>query len=194
MTGVFYLWLLLLNVMIAILRCTAIQLSNNATNPCLAHLTLATACCAAVVAAAQQWWRPPMGIACHNFQHDEQGCSPVSYKKCQIGGNLKGLAGLGGMGKQDVPIESGWCRSTGTGRVPVMEQSQHESASEALAIQAQGRPAQPPPPPTPSLHTLTPLILHTTHTCTPPSPLHSQPWPPHARPSSARPWYHPYLI
>ena len=43
------------------------------------------------------------------------------------------------MGKQGVPIESGWCRSTGTGRVPVMEQSEHESASEALVIQAQGR-------------------------------------------------------
>ena len=58
-------------------------------------------------------------------------------KKCQIG--EKGLAGLGGMGKQGVPIESGWCSSTGTGRVPVMEQSEHESASEALVIQAQGR-------------------------------------------------------
>jgi hypothetical protein len=46
----------------------------------------------------------------------------------------KGLAGLGEMGKQSVPIESGWCRSTGTGRVPVMEQSEHESASEALVI------------------------------------------------------------
>jgi hypothetical protein len=43
------------------------------------------------------------------------------------------------MGKQGVPIESGWCRSAGTGKVPVMEQSEHESASEALVIQAQGR-------------------------------------------------------
>ncbi len=40
------------------------------------------------------------------------------------------------MGKQGVPIESGWCMSTGTGRVPVMEQSEHESASEAQVIQA----------------------------------------------------------
>ncbi len=43
------------------------------------------------------------------------------------------------MGKQGIPIESGWCRSTGTGRVPVMDQAEYESASEALVIQAQGR-------------------------------------------------------
>jgi hypothetical protein len=110
---------------------------NNATNPCLVHLMLTAACCAAVVAAAQQWWWLPIGTACHNFQHAAPGCSPVNFKKCKIG--EMGLADLGGMGKQGVPIEFAWCRSTGTGRVPVMEQSEHESASEPLVIQAQGR-------------------------------------------------------
>ncbi len=42
------------------------------------------------------------------------------------------LASLGWMGKQGVAIESGCCRSTG--RVPVMEQSEYESANEALVI------------------------------------------------------------
>ncbi len=43
-----------------------------------------------------------------------------------------GLASLGGMGRQGilVAIESGCCKSTG--RVPVMEQSEYESANEAL--------------------------------------------------------------
>ncbi len=41
------------------------------------------------------------------------------------------------MGKQGVAIESGCCRTTG--RVPVMEQSEYESANEALVIQAQAQ-------------------------------------------------------
>ncbi len=45
------------------------------------------------------------------------------------------------MGKQGVAIESGCCRSTG--RVPVMELSEYESANDALVIQAQGRPFGP---------------------------------------------------
>jgi hypothetical protein len=40
------------------------------------------------------------------------------------------LASLGGMGKQGVAIKSGCCKSTG--RVPVIEQSEYESANEAL--------------------------------------------------------------
>jgi hypothetical protein len=40
------------------------------------------------------------------------------------------LASLGGMGKQGVAIESGCCKCTG--RVPVIEQSEYESANEAL--------------------------------------------------------------
>ncbi len=40
------------------------------------------------------------------------------------------LASLGGMGKQGVAIESGCCKSTG--RVPVMELTEYESANEAL--------------------------------------------------------------
>ncbi len=41
-----------------------------------------------------------------------------------------GLASLGWMGKQGVAIESGCCKSTG--RVPVIEQTEYESANEAL--------------------------------------------------------------
>jgi hypothetical protein len=41
------------------------------------------------------------------------------------------------MGKPGVRVESG-CY-TSTGRVPVMKQTEHESANEALVIQAQGR-------------------------------------------------------
>ncbi len=48
-----------------------------------------------------------------------------------------GLAGLVGTGKSGKAIESGSCRSTW--RVPVMKQSEHKSANDALVIQAQGR-------------------------------------------------------
>ncbi len=56
-------------------------------------------------------------------------------KKCQGRPDIGGLASLGWMGKQGVAIESGCCRSTG--RVPMMEQSEYESANEELVIQAQ---------------------------------------------------------
>jgi hypothetical protein len=51
----------------------------------------------------------------------------------------------------------------------------------------------------PSLHNLTPFVLHTTvietHMLPPPPPLPTHdPWPPRAMPSSAQPWYSPYLI
>jgi hypothetical protein len=57
---------------------------SNSTNPCLGHHALAAVCCAAVMAAAQQCWRPPIGTACHNFQHSAPHCSPVNWNKCQV--------------------------------------------------------------------------------------------------------------
>ncbi len=112
---------------------------NNITNSCLAHLALAAACCtrAAAVVAAQ--WHSMLQFSVSSAA--AQGCSPVNLKKCQGRPDIGRLASLGWMGKQGVAIESGCCRSTD--RVPVMEQSEYESANEALVIQAQGRPFGP---------------------------------------------------
>jgi hypothetical protein len=71
----------------------------------------------------------------HIFSACDAGLQPSEPKP----NASAGLAGLGGMGKPGVPIESGCCRSTD--RVPVMKQCEHwhESANEALVVQAQGR-------------------------------------------------------
>ncbi len=84
------------------------------------HQTLATACCArAAAVVAAQWHITLQFSECGTAA---PGCSPVNLKKCQGRPDIGGLARLGGMGNQDVAIESGCCRSTG--REPVMEQSE----------------------------------------------------------------------
>ncbi len=62
----------------------------------------------------------------------------MNLKKCHDRPDNGGLASLSRTGKQGIAIESGCCK--GTGRMPVMGQSEYESANEALVIQAQGRP------------------------------------------------------
>ncbi len=59
------------------------------------------------------------------------GCSQVEpLKQFHDRPVIGGLASLGWMGKQDIAIESGCCKRTGS--VPVIEQSEYESANEAL--------------------------------------------------------------
>ena len=106
---------------------------NNVTNSCLAHIALSAACCvrAAAVVAAQ--WRSMLqfsacGAAAPGGGAGLQPGEPL--KKFHGRPVIGALASLGGMGKQGVAIESGCCRSTG--RVPVIEQSENESANEAL--------------------------------------------------------------
>ncbi len=101
---------------------------NNVTNSCLS-----AACCvrAAAVVAAQ--WRSMLqfsacGAAAPGGGAGLQPGEPL--KKFHGRPVIGELASLGGMGKQGVAIESGCCKSTG--RVPVMEQFEYESANEAL--------------------------------------------------------------
>jgi hypothetical protein len=101
-----YLWLLILNIRTAILACTAIQ--GSTMSQAHAWRTLRWA-----LSAVQQRWLQHSSTACHNFQHAAPGSSPVNLKKCQGMPDIKGLAGLGGMGKPGVAIGSGCCRSTG---------------------------------------------------------------------------------
>ena len=106
---------------------------NNVTNSCLAHITLSAACCvrAAAVVAAQ--WRSMLqfsacGAAAPGGGAGLQPGEPL--KKFHGRPVIGALASLGGMGMQGIAIESGCCKSTGS--VPVMEQSEYESANEAL--------------------------------------------------------------
>ncbi len=81
----------------------------------------------------QQLWLQRSGTGCYNFQHaapQRRVAARWTPKKYYSRPIIGGLASLGWMGKQGVAIESGCCKSTG--KVPVMEQSEYESANDAL--------------------------------------------------------------
>ena len=80
------------------------------------------ACCAAVAAAAQQRWAAAQRHGMPQFSACRAGLQPSEPKKNAKAGLLavewgqQAWAGWGGAG---VAIESGCCRSTGRGALPV---------------------------------------------------------------------------
>ena len=112
-----YLLRLILNIMISIIACTALQGSGMQQTMSGAPAT----CCAAVAAAAQQRWA---AVQRHSVQFAacRAGLQPSEpSKNCQRrpASDVMGPAGLGGMGGAGVAIETGCCRSTGRGALSV---------------------------------------------------------------------------
>jgi hypothetical protein len=84
MTGMPFLWRLILNTMIAILACTLAAIQGSEMSQTHAWRTLRWPAAQQwwrALVAMQQWWRPRSSTACHNFQHAAPGCSPVNLRQ-----------------------------------------------------------------------------------------------------------------